>query len=84
MLERDGEVLAVAGYHIGAGCVVMFSDMKPGIPKMRIWREARRMMSELKLPAVCVAEEYSGPFLERLGWHYAGRSDAGDVYQWQP
>lgn len=82
MLCRDGEVIGIAGYYLLLGAVLVFSEAKPGIPKMTIWRESLAFMADLKLPAICVAEETSGRFLERLGWHRA--TPDGDVYQWQP
>lgn len=81
-LERNGEVLGLAGWYLAAGKAVVFSDMKPGIPKSLIWREARAFMAELRLPAICVASEGAGPFLERLGWVHVSGSDVGEVYAW--
>lgn len=83
MLEGGGEVVGIAGYFLGHGHVVVFSDIREGIPKMTIWREARALMSDVKLPAICIAEETSGPFLERLGWQHVGPSDQGEVYKWR-
>lgn len=83
VLERDGEVVGVAGYFVTGGMAVMFSDKRADIPKMTIWREAVAMMKGMKIPAVCVAESGSGPFLERLGWKRAGTSADGDVYTWR-
>lgn len=82
--EEDGKVLGVAGYHLEAGCAVVFSDRRGGIPRMTIWREAKKMMRRITVPALCVAEDGAGPFLERLGWVFVGNSDAGGVYKWQP
>ena len=82
VLEIDGELLGVAGYHITNGMAVMFSDWKEGIPAITVWREAVAMMKEIKMPAICVATDQSGKFLKRLGWQYAGPSDDGDVYSW--
>lgn len=84
MLEIQGEVAGIAGYRINGGHAVVFSDMKADIPMMTIWREAKAMMQSLKIPAVCYAEEGSGPFLERLGWAYIGGTKDGDMYKWQP
>lgn len=83
VLEQDGRVVGLAGYYIAGGVAVMFSDMKEAIPAMTIWRESKAMMAEIKIPAICVAESNSGPFLERLGWVCAGPSTDGDVYTWQ-
>lgn len=81
--ELDGEPAAVAGvYRLGAARVV-FSDIRPGVPKMAIWRQAKAFMDDLKAPALCIAEANSGPFLERLGWAFVGSSEDGDVYQWR-
>lgn len=83
VMTIDGAVVGVAGYYIANGVAVVFSDAKDGIPKMAIWRAAKAFMADFKLPAICVAEENSGPFLERLGWVHVGPSEAGEVYQWQ-
>ena len=83
VLEVGGEVVGVAGYYMVNGVAVMFSDKKGDIPKMTIWRESRAMMDKIETPAVCVAEEGAGPFLERLGWQHAGPSSEGEVYTWQ-
>lgn len=83
VMERDGEVLGIGGYYLAGGTVVVFSDLKDGVPKLRVWREALAMMDRLKFPAICMATENSGRFLRRLGWQYVGPSDEGDVYQWQ-
>lgn len=76
--------MGIAGYYLQSGIVVVFSDNKPEIPKMTIWRQGRALMESLTFPAVCFATETSGPFLERLGWQFAGSTDAGDMYKWQP
>lgn len=83
VLEIDGEIAGVAGYYIVNGVAVMFSDSRGDIPAMTVWRESKAMMDSMKIPAVCVAEENSGPFLKRLGWTYEGPSKDGDVYSWQ-
>ena len=79
VLERDGEVVGIAGYYLVGGVAFMFSDNRDDIPKLTIWREAKAMMAEMKLPAICTATEQSGPFLERLGWVPVGNG----VYSWQ-
>ena len=84
VLEQDGRVVGVAGYHILGGVAVMFSDVSEPIAPITIWRESKAMMASMKIPALCVAESYSGAFLERLGWSHAGRSADGEVYTWQP
>lgn len=76
--ERDGELLGIAGYYMD-GVAVVFSESKPGLPKLAIWREAKAFMAGLNIPAVCITEE-GGPFLERLGWI---KGEDGD-YLWQP
>jgi len=83
VLEMDGEVVGVAGYYLIGGAALMFSDSKADLPKMTIWREAKAMMATMKLPAICVATETSGPFLERLGWARIGGYEANEVYSWQ-
>lgn len=82
VLERDGAVVGVAGYYIINGLAVMFSDSKGDISKMTIWRESKAMMDGMKIPAICVSQDGSGPFLERLGWQYVGPSADGEVYKW--
>lgn len=82
-LEADGEPVALAGYFMSSGHAMVFSDITDGIPKMTLWREAKRFMDKLKVPGVCVAAEGSGPFLERLGWAFAGHSEDGEVYTWR-
>lgn len=84
VLDVNGEVKGIAGYYLAHGFAVVFSDNKPDIPKMTIWRQAKSLMESLNLPAVCLATETSGPFLERLGWQFAEETDAGDMYKWQP
>lgn len=68
VLDDGGEVTAILGYYLRGGTVVVFSEIRKPVPKMRIWREAKKFMSELKIPAICVAEGGSGPLLKRLGW----------------
>lgn len=82
-LEADGKVVAMAGYFMSAGKAVVFSDIKEDVPKMTIWREAKRFMDQLNVPSVCLAEDEAGPFLERLGWVFEGHSQDGGVYTWQ-
>lgn len=79
VLEIDGEVMGIAGYYLVNGAAFVFSDNKEGIPMIRIWREAKAFMESLNLPAICMADENSGPFLERLGW----QSVDGEFYKWQ-
>lgn len=83
-LEIDGKVVGIAGYYIQSGVAVLFSDNSECIPKIRIWREAKAIMDSLTIPAICFGSKESGPFLERLGWHFAGETDVGDLYKWQP
>lgn len=78
VLERDGEVIGIAGYYVLNGHALVFSDNREGIPKMTIWREAVKFMADLKLPAICLASEDSGAFLKRLGWRHV----EGETYQW--
>ncbi|WP_456389745.1 hypothetical protein [Profundibacter sp.] len=84
VLEIGGKVVGVAGYHIAGGMAVVFSDGTDAIPKQRIWRESLKFMRELKIPAICIASDGSGHFLERLGWKYCGPSNDGDVYTFNP
>lgn len=77
--ETDGEVVGLAGRYLLGGRTVIFSDAKPGLPKLAVWRAAKKFMAEVVGPAVCVTEN-SGPFLERLGWV----KGEGEEYLWQP
>lgn len=83
VLEQGGEIVGVAGYFMAGGRAVVFSDLKGDVPNMTIWREAKALMDSLRVPALCIAENGSGPFLERLGWQYVGPSADGEVYEWQ-
>lgn len=67
-LDVGGEVVGIAGYYVSDGVAVVFSDIRKGIPKMTIWREALSLMNSLKLPAVCEGSPESARFLKRLGW----------------
>ena len=68
VLEIGGEVVGIAGYRRDGNYMVVFSDVKPDVPKMTIWRKAREFMAMLDFEAFCQCTETSGPFLERLGW----------------
>lgn len=85
VFEHNGEVIAVVGYYFLNGWALVFSDIMETAPrlKMRVWREAVRFMGKLTFPALCVADEGSGPFLTRLGWQFVGPSGDGDVYSWR-
>lgn len=83
-LEVNGKVVGVAGYYLQSGVAVVFSDNMEEIPKIRIWREAKAIMDSITIPAICFGDDRSGPFLKRLGWHFAGQTDVGDLYKWQP
>lgn len=80
--ERDGEVLGVVGYYLEAGRAVLFSDVAPDVPKFAIWREAKRYMAELKMPAICEGSDRSRAFLERLGWDFVQEIPGGYLYEW--
>ncbi|MDX1742939.1 MAG: hypothetical protein R3186_05015, partial [Ruegeria sp.] len=82
-MDVNGEPAAVAGFFMAGGRAVVFSDIaKEGIPKLAIWRAAKKFMEKLTCPAACVAKEGSQEFLERLGWVYNGTDETGDVYTW--
>ena len=83
VLLEGGVIVGVAGYHIEAGVAVVFSDLRPGVSKIKVWRAARMFMDRLDIPAVCVSQNGSGRFLERLGWKFLGSSGDGEVYAWQ-
>lgn len=77
VLEDDEEIKGVAGYYAMGDMVVVFSDVKEGVPKMTIWRQAKALMESIPGPAICYSND-SKPFLERLGWE-----DTGDgVFKW--
>lgn len=82
--ERDGEILGVAGYYIVGGSAVLFSDVRPDAPKFAIWKQARKYMSEVRIPMICEADESSSAFLKRLGWAYLETVEGKDIYSWQP
>lgn len=77
VMEIDGEAAGIAGWGIEAGHVVVFSDLRDGVPKMTVWRKAKEFMAMIDFPAVCQCTETSGPFLERLGWRHVG----GTIYR---
>lgn len=81
VVEVDGVVQGIAGYYIAGGIAIMFSDSKE-LPKVTIWRESKKMMESMKLPAICIGSGDSRSFLERLGWAYVGTTDAGEIFQW--
>ena len=83
VLEQNGDIVGVAGYYVACGLRVVFSDMKPGIPMMTIWRESVAMMKTITPPAICFSDGASGPFLERLGWQHECSTPDGEVYKWQ-
>jgi len=82
--EIDGKVVAMIGYWMIAGQAVVFSDIDPlaEAPAIRIWREAKAFMDNLKHDARCVAQEGSERFLESLGWQHIGTSDDGEIFEW--
>ena len=88
--ELDGRPIGIMGYTVQRGqpAAAMFSDMKDemrAFPKV-IVREARRLLAEMRFPAVCIAsgrEKGAGRFLRRLGWQYLDTSDEGDIYVWR-
>lgn len=78
VLEVDGEVAGIAGWHFMGRNARVFSEMRKPIPKAAIWRESVKFMRRIDFPAVCEADETSGPFLERLGWV----TEDGVIYRW--
>lgn len=83
VIERDGEVVAVAGYYVTNGWAAVFSDIKDEtLPKLLIWREALKVMRDVKIKAFCVGDEKSGAFLQRLGWKFNNSGPDGDIYTW--
>ena len=80
VLERDSEIMGIAGYYMTPKGAVVFSDNKPGLPLMLIAREAKAMMATINVPAICQGSAESAPFLEWLGWE----RQEGDVFIWRP
>lgn len=78
VLEVDGEVAGIAGYHFVGKNARVFSEMRRPIPRAAIWRESVKFMRRISFPAFCEADESSGPFLERLGW----KTEDGVIYRW--
>ena len=78
VMEIDGDVKGIAGYGIDGDALSVFSDVKPGVPKMTIWRQAKKFMGSIPSPAYCRCTETSAPFLERLGWTRL----SGDVFKY--
>jgi hypothetical protein len=77
----DDEPVGIAGWFVVHGVAHVFSDLKPGVPKLAVWRAARKLMGLLPRSAICVTTG-SGLFLDRLGWVYLGDCDEGEVYAW--
>lgn len=87
--ELDGEVIGIAGYYLKGGAALVFSDMTDAMRAypVTIMREAKRVMAEIRVPAVCIASSErkgSARFLRRLGWTFARSTDEGEAYAWQP
>lgn len=80
VLEVDGEVVGMAGWRVAGEHLVVFSDVKPGVAKMTVWRKAKQLMAMIDFPAFCECTETSGPMLLRLGWRHV----AGNVYKYEP
>lgn len=80
VLDIGGKVAGVAGYRVVGGCLLAFSDVAEGVPKMTVWRKAHEFMAMLKRTTYCEGSEKSGPFLERLGWQHLG----DHVYRYEP
>lgn len=77
--EDETGLLGIAGHHIQNGKIVVFSEMKPELPELAVWRAAKGFMAGFKLHAVCTTKD-SGRFLERLGW----KKQEDGAYQWLP
>lgn len=90
--DLDGKPVGIAGYHIAAGYLEVFSTVTDPLRDfpVSIMRYGRWFMDELRrrgVPAVCSADEgeaNSCAFLERLGWVEVGTSDSGLIYTWAP
>lgn len=77
VLEGDDGILGLAGWYRNGAHLVVFSEVKLGLPKMTMWRCAKAFMATVPRGAICVTEG-SGPFLERLGWVRQGDGE----YAW--
>lgn len=84
VLERDGEVIGIAGYWVDNGVAVVFSDYdrEAGITPARMWKEAVVYMRNLKMPARCLATPGSEKFLTRLGWVHTETTESGEMFEW--
>lgn len=88
VMEKDRQLLGVAGITIERGRTVAFSDMKEGIPPRIILWAARQFMAlvaEVKAPVIALASDKypnSGRFLKALGFNYIETQPAGDIYIW--
>ena len=82
VMECGGTVIGIAGYFMAGERAVMFSDMNAPIPAIAIWRASKALMKAMRVPAICVGDEVSAPFLERLGWVYVGKSFDGMIFEW--
>lgn len=80
---RGGETLGLMGWKPDAGGLYVFSRIKPGFPKVGMWRAAVAALAMMGRPAWCVAEAGSAPFLRRLGWRSVGFCDLGEVFEWR-
>lgn len=88
-----GEPAGVIGLAQEAGWTVAFSDMKPAIgphlrslPVLFAIKEIMRLIRQSPGPVVAVANpdiEGSADTLRKFGFERIGRSDEGEVFQWQ-
>lgn len=79
--EVDGEPVAIVGWTIATGVPMVYSDVVEGleVPKMTIWREAKKIMQEIP-DSVCYSKGNSGEFLKRLGWT---ETEIEGMYEWR-
>ena len=77
----EDQPVGVAGWFMYGGVAHVFSDLRPGVPKLTAWRAARQFMALVPPSALCVTRG-AGPFLERLGWRYCGQHGDDEVYGW--
>lgn len=88
ILEKDGELLAIAGITVERDKAVVFSEIKGCLsPKIIIWatKQFVPFLQKTKLPLMAIAsKEYpnSKKYLEYIGFYFFAKQGDGDVYLW--
>ncbi len=84
VFELGDKVVALGGWKMENGNLVVFSDIKEGakLNKHTIWRGAKVIMDFVKEKGVPMYATTSNPeFLRRLGFHTIGKSNEYDLLQ---